>query len=97
MNYLGIGGDDKYQKEFEEIKKDISNLSQQVSTLGNQLSSIEQNMLTAVDRSELGSRMTTINQYISKINSIYKDYELMSSSTDEKERSAFAKVISKSV
>lgn len=97
MNFLGIKEEDPYAKDFEEIKNQISDLSQQVSDLNNTLSSIEQNLLAATDRSELGTRMTTINQYISKINSIYSDYELLSKSKDEKERAAFTKMVVEAV
>lgn len=63
------------QEKFDVLSEQVSHLSAQTSDIRNQLDVIEKNILASSDRAELGSRMTIINQYIAKIDTLYSSYE----------------------
>ena len=60
--------------QFSSLSAQISAVNQEIKNLRTQLDLVEQNIITASDRNELGMRMSTINQYIAKIDQMYENY-----------------------
>jgi hypothetical protein len=96
MSELGFGDklDPRYTEELEKVRDELTKLDEQVEKIDKKLDAIEREVLTATDRAELGSRMTTINQYVSKINTLYDRYLQMANSDDPELRKSYAKKLS---
>lgn len=67
---------------FNALSSQIANIDSQLATLQNYVISMQQELFTRIDHSEFDTRMTVINQYTAKVDSIYEEYERLSNETD---------------
>lgn len=92
MSELGFGDqlDPRYTEELEKVRDELTKLNEQTERIENKLNAIEREMLTAADRTELNSRMSTINQHISKINTLYEEYLDLANADDAALRKSYS-------
>ena len=96
MSELGFGDelDPRYTEELKKVRDELTKLNEQVEQIDKRLDTIEREVLLSADRTELSTRMTTINQYTSKINTLYDRYLEMANSDDPAVRKSYAKKLS---
>lgn len=77
---------DDIQGSINKMMNDLSNqlteLNERTVDIRNQLDVIEKNVLASSDKAELANRMTTINQYIAKIDTLYDNYQDVAQEAD---------------
>lgn len=96
------------EEQLKEINEKTSLLLSKIETFMNQfdvrlnelklkLDLIEHNILREVDKTELGTRMTTINLYDSKIDYLYDQYTEIISMKNQEDRNFYLKKIIKEI